>query len=244
MTSAETPSVDELGPIDVLVVAFPGNEFRGEIAPAIGELVANGTVLIIDLVFVKKDADGALEAVELSELSPDEGSGFDDVDGEVGELLTDEDLALAAEALEPNSSAALLVWENVWARRVATAIRAAGGEVIMNERIPHEVVAAAVGSADDGESLGGRRRVGTTRDRTRGPAGADRHRGPDGRGGRDGDGGIGGHDAALAGQGGRPGPDAGLRGTAAPGRAVGRGGGPGRGAAARCPGRGTRPGRT
>jgi Family of unknown function (DUF6325) len=148
----EIPSVDELGPIDVLLLSFPGNQFKGEIAPAIGELVDNGTVRIIDLVFVKKDAAGTLEVVELSELSPEEGSGFDDVDGEVGELLTEEDLALAAEALEPNSSAALLVWENVWARRVAKAIRAAGGEVIMNERIPHEVVAAAVGSVDDGET--------------------------------------------------------------------------------------------
>jgi uncharacterized membrane protein len=152
MTSADTPSVDELGPIEVLALAFPGNKFKGEIAPAIGELVADGIVRIIDLVFVKKDADGTLEVVELSELDSDEGAGFDDVDGEVGELLTDDDVALAAEALEPNSSAALLVWENVWARRVATAIRAAGGEVIMNERIPHEVVAAAIGSADDGES--------------------------------------------------------------------------------------------
>ena len=147
MTSLDPVSVDELGPIDCLVVAFPGNQFKGEIAPAIGELVANGTVRIIDLVFVKKDADGSLEVVELGELSPTEGGPFDDVDGEVGELLSQDDLLLAAETLEPNSSAALLVWENVWARRVATAIRAAGGEVLMSERIPHELVRAAVESA-------------------------------------------------------------------------------------------------
>ena len=151
MTSLDPVSVDELGPIDCLVVAFPGNEFKGEIAPAIGELVANGTVRIIDLVFVKKDADGSLEVVELSELSPAEGGPFDDVDGEVGELLSEDDLLLAAESLEPNSSAALLVWENVWARRVATAIRGAGGEVLMSQRIPHEVVKAAVAGTLGGE---------------------------------------------------------------------------------------------
>jgi hypothetical protein len=146
MTSLDAVSVDELGPIDCLVVAFPGNQFKGEIAPAIGELVANGTVRIIDLVFVKKDADGSLEVVELGELSADEADPFDDVEGEVGELLSQDDLLLAAETLEPNSSAALLVWENVWARRVATAIRNAGGEVLMSERIPHEIVRAAVES--------------------------------------------------------------------------------------------------
>jgi hypothetical protein len=152
MTSLDRVSVDELGPIDCLVVSFPGNQFKGEIAPAIGELVANGTVRIIDLVFVKKDADGSLEVVELGELSADEAGPFDDVEGEVGELLTEDDLLLAAESLEPNSSAALLVWENVWARRVATAIRNAGGEVLMSERIPHEIVRAAVesGSGIDG----------------------------------------------------------------------------------------------
>jgi uncharacterized membrane protein len=150
MASRDSVSVDELGPIDCLLVAFPGNQFKGEIAPAIGELVANGTVRIIDLVFVKKDADGTLEVIEIEEAEPDEGGAFGDVDGDAGELLSEEDMLLAAEGLEPNSSAALLVWENVWARKVATAIRAAGGEVLMSERIPHDIVRAAVeGSAGD-----------------------------------------------------------------------------------------------
>jgi uncharacterized membrane protein len=148
MTSTDT-SLDELGPVDCVVLSFPGNQFKGEIAPAIGELVENGTIRIIDLVFVKKDADGSLEMIELNEIGTEEGGGFDDVEGEVGELLTEDDLDRIGDVLEPNSSAALLVWENVWARKVVAAIRNAGGEVIMSERIPRELVIAAIESAEE-----------------------------------------------------------------------------------------------
>jgi len=135
--------MDEIGPVDYLIVAFPGNDFRGEIAPALGELVGNGTIRIIDLAFVMKDENGAMSALELSELAPDVQSAFDGLGIEVNGLFNEEDLAAAAEELEPGTSAALLVWENVWARRTAQAIRNAGGVVLDIDRLPHDVVQAA-----------------------------------------------------------------------------------------------------
>jgi uncharacterized membrane protein len=133
----------ELGPVDYLIVAFPGNEFRGEIAPALAELVEAGTIRIIDLAFVGKDADGEIVAFELTDLDPEVREGFEKAGIEVSGLFNEDDLMSAGEELEPNSSAALLVWENVWARDVAQRMRDAGGEVLDFERLPHEVVQAA-----------------------------------------------------------------------------------------------------
>jgi hypothetical protein len=133
----------ELGPVDYLIVAFPGNEFRGEIAPALADLVEAGTIRIIDLAFVGKDAEGNVAAFELTDIDPEVREGFEKAGVEVNGLFNEEDLAAAGEELEPNSSAALLVWENVWAQDVAQAMRDAGGEVLDFERIPHEVVQAA-----------------------------------------------------------------------------------------------------
>ena len=133
----------EIGPVDYLIVAFPGNEFRGEIAPALGDLVEAGTIRIIDLAFVGKDAEGNVAAFELTDIDPEVREGFEKAGVEVNGLFNEDDLAAAGEELEPNSSAALLVWENVWARNVAQAMRDAGGEVLDFERIPHEVVQAA-----------------------------------------------------------------------------------------------------
>ena len=134
----------EIGPVDYMIVAFPGNEFRGEIAPALAELVEHGTIRIIDLAFVGKDADGrdrrrsssptsTLRSARASRRPASRSSG----------LFNEDDLMAAGEELEPNSSAALLVWENVWARDVAQKIRDAGGVLLDFERIPHEVVQAA-----------------------------------------------------------------------------------------------------
>jgi hypothetical protein len=133
----------EIGPVDYLIVAFPGNEFRGEIAPALGDLVEAGTIRIIDLAFVGKDAEGNVAAFELTDIDPEVREGFEKAGVEVNGLFNEDDLAAAGEELEPNSSAALLVWENVWARNVAQAMRDAGGDVLDFERIPHEVVQAA-----------------------------------------------------------------------------------------------------
>ncbi|MFJ9944848.1 DUF6325 family protein [Streptomyces erythrochromogenes] len=133
----------DIGPVEYVVIAFPGNRFRGEIAPEIKALVAGGTVRILDLTFIKKDADGSVSFVELDALDPSEASVFDDIEGEVGGLFSEEDLALIAEDLVPNSSAAMLVWEDTWAAGITGAIRRAGGELVAHERIPAAVVERA-----------------------------------------------------------------------------------------------------
>jgi hypothetical protein len=135
--------MEEIGPVDYAIVAFPGNRFRGEIAPALAELVEAGTIRIIDIAFVGKDEGGNAVAMELTELDPDVQEGLERAGIEVSGLFNEEDLMAAAEELEPNSSAALLVWENVWARKVAQAMRDAGGVLLDFERLPHEVVQAA-----------------------------------------------------------------------------------------------------
>jgi len=135
--------MEEIGPVDYAIVAFPGNRFRGEIAPAIADLVEAGTIRIIDIAFVGKDQDGNAVAMELTELDPDVQEGLEKAGIEVGGLFNEDDLMDAADGLEPNSSAALFVWENVWARNVAQAMRDAGGELIAFERLPHEVVQSA-----------------------------------------------------------------------------------------------------
>jgi uncharacterized membrane protein len=135
--------MEEIGPVDYAVIAFPGNKFRGEIAPALAELVENGTIRIIDIAFAGKNADGDAVAFEITELDPDVQKGLEKAGVEVGGLLNDDDLIDIAAGLEPNSSAALLVWETVWARKVAQAMRDAGGELVAFERLPHDVVQAA-----------------------------------------------------------------------------------------------------
>ena len=135
--------MEEIGPVDYAIVAFPGNRFRGEIAPAIADLVDDGTIRIIDIAFVGKDEDGNAIAMELTELDPDVQEGLEKAGIEVGGLFNEDDLMDVAAGLEPNSSAALLVWENVWARKVAQAMRDAGGELLAFERLPHDVVQAA-----------------------------------------------------------------------------------------------------
>lgn len=135
--------MDEIGPVDLAVIAFPGNQFKGEIAPAIGELVDAGTIRVIDIAFVGKNAEGDAVAMELTELDPEVQAGLDKVGVEVGGLFNEDDLMDVAADLEPNSSAAVLVWENVWARKVSQAMRDAGGQLVTFERLPHEVVQAA-----------------------------------------------------------------------------------------------------
>jgi len=133
----------EVGPVDYLIVAFPGNEFKGEIVPALADLVENGTIRIIDLAFVGKNAAGEVVAFELFDLAPDVKKALEDMGVEVSGLFNEDDLMSTGEKLEPDTSAALLVWENVWARNVADALRNAGGVLVDFQRIPHEVVQAA-----------------------------------------------------------------------------------------------------
>jgi hypothetical protein len=133
----------EIGPVEYMVVAFPGNQFKGEIVPALSELVKSGTVRIIDLAFVTKDADGSVAAMEVEDIDSEAGKAFQSLEAEIGELVNQDDLMAVGEVLEANSSAAVLVWEDVWATKLAKAIRDAGGVLLDLERVPHEVVLAA-----------------------------------------------------------------------------------------------------
>ncbi|MBV9338408.1 MAG: hypothetical protein JO243_21180 [Solirubrobacterales bacterium] len=135
--------MEEIGPVDYAVIVFPGSQFKGELAPALADLVEAGTVRLIDVAFVGKDADGDVMAFEVTELDPDVQRGIEALNIDVQGLLNEEDLVAIGRDLEPNSSAALLVWENVWARKVAQTIRDAGGALVAFERVPHEAVQAA-----------------------------------------------------------------------------------------------------
>ena len=138
----------DIGPVDLLIVEFPGNQFKGEIAPALRDLVTDGTVRVLDLLFVYKDADGEVGSVELAGLGPDLQPAFADLDGQLGGGLLDaEDVAQVGADLQPNSSAALIVWENTWAARFVTAMERAGARVVDQARIPAEAVKAALESA-------------------------------------------------------------------------------------------------
>jgi uncharacterized protein DUF6325 len=135
--------MEEIGPVDYAVIAFPGNKFRGEIAPAIADLVDAGTIRVIDVAFVGKNADGDAVAMELMELDPDVQEGLDKAGVVVGGLFNEDDLMDIAADLPPETSAAVLVWENVWARKVTQTMRDAGGQLVTFERIPHDIVQAA-----------------------------------------------------------------------------------------------------
>lgn len=135
--------MSEIGPVEYLIVAFPGNRFKGEIAPALADLVESGTIRIIDIAFAVKDSDGNTAAFELADLDPEVRQGLENIGATSGGLFNEEDLMAAAEELEPDSSAALLLWEDIWAARVADAMRDAGGVLYDFGRIPHEVAQAA-----------------------------------------------------------------------------------------------------
>ena len=130
------------GSVELAVIAFPGSKFKGEIVPALADLVDNGVVEILDLVVVSKGDDGDVLALEISEI--EEGGMFDELEGEAGGLLSEEDLVTAGEVLEPGSTAAVIVWENTWARKLITAIRDAGGELVAHDRLDAETVNMAM----------------------------------------------------------------------------------------------------
>jgi len=134
-----------VGPIEYIVVGFPGNRFNGEIAPELAKLIDSGTIRILDLVFVGKDDNGEVASFEFDQL--DELAPFADLEGEVGGILGQEDIEYAAAALEPGSSAALLVWEDKWATPFVEALRDSGGVLLEGARIPYELVQAALEAA-------------------------------------------------------------------------------------------------
>ena len=131
-----------MGPVEYLIIGFPGNNFTGQIAPALADLIEKKVVRVLDLVFIQKDESGEVLSFEFDQL--DGFAPFADSSGEARGMLTPEDMAHAAEALEPGSSAALLIWEDLWAADLAEAIRAADGVVLEGARVSHDLVETAM----------------------------------------------------------------------------------------------------
>ena len=133
-----------IGPVEYLVVAFPGNKFNGEVAPALRDLIDSNTIRVLDLAFVMKDVDGNVVGAELEDAGSDVMQAFNALTIERGGLLNDGDLVDIGEALDANSSAAILVWEDLWAKRFADAVADSGGVLVDIQRIPRDVVQAAI----------------------------------------------------------------------------------------------------
>ncbi len=129
-----------VGPVEYIAIAFPGNKFSGEIIPAIRELQESGTIRVLDLVIISKDGEGNVAAIELSDASPETQATFAVLGVENKNLLGQEDFEDIGGALEPNSTAALMIWENTWAAEFAKSLRNADGILIANGRIPAALV--------------------------------------------------------------------------------------------------------
>jgi len=147
-------NIDELGPIDYVVVEFPAGEanFNGEMAAELVALANAGTIRLLDLLVVHKDDDGALEAFEVDDL--DEIDELRELETHVAEILAADDVAHLAEAMEPGSTAGVLVWENSWAAPFASAARRSGGQLIATGRIPIQAILASVEAEDAASSEG------------------------------------------------------------------------------------------
>jgi Family of unknown function (DUF6325) len=137
----------EMGPIDYLLVEWPGRQPTGEAAPHLIDLVDRGLIRILDLAFMTKAEDGTIAALEISDLGA-EVAEFAIFEGASSGLLSDDDLNEAASALEPGTSAALLVFENLWAAPFATALRGSGAQLVASGRIPIQDVLAALDAAE------------------------------------------------------------------------------------------------
>ena len=135
-------SVLEMGPIDYIVLEWPGRQPKGDAVPLIIDLVERGIIRVLDIALLVKGDDGSVAAVDLGDL--DEDSGFGVFDGATTGLISQEDLEEAATALNPGTSAAVLVWENVWAAPVAVALRRSGGQLVASGRIEIQAVLAAL----------------------------------------------------------------------------------------------------
>ena len=144
------PSLDELGPVDYVVVEFPAgaSNFTGEMVAELGALVDSGTIRVIDILILTKDADGTVEAAELSDF--DDLGELQAIETELAELLAEEDVENLAAAMDPGSVAGVLIWENLWAAPFASAARRSGGQLIANGRIPIQAIIASIEADDEG----------------------------------------------------------------------------------------------
>jgi len=141
--------LDSLGPIDFVVVEFPANEsnFTGEMVEELLRLVEAGLIRVVDVLILVKDADGVVDALELSDV--DDLGPLEALEAELAELLAAEDVANLAEAMDPGSTAGVLIWENLWAAPFAAAIRHSGGQLIADGRIPIQAIIASIEADTD-----------------------------------------------------------------------------------------------
>ncbi len=142
-------SLDELGPVDYLIVEFPAgaSNFTGEMAAELVALVDAGTIRVIDVLILTKNEDGSVDATELSDV--EELGALQAIETELGELLAEDDVLHLAAAMEPGSTAGVLIWENIWAAPFASAARRAGGQLIANGRIPIQAIIASIEAEDE-----------------------------------------------------------------------------------------------
>jgi len=146
-------SLDLLGPVDYLVVEFPAGEsnFNGEMADALVDLVDAGTIRVIDILILTKDADGEIEAMELSDFG--NLGALQQLETELAELLAADDVVHLAAAMDPGSTAGVLIWENLWAAPFASAARRSGGQLIADGRIPIQAIIASIEADDETEGV-------------------------------------------------------------------------------------------
>ena len=143
-----TDDLDEMGPIDYIVVEFPGSKMNGEAFPHLVDLVDRGIVRILDLVFVTKELDGSVKGIAIADFDDDGELDLAVFEGASSGLISDDDIQEAGGILEPGSSAGILVYENVWAGPFAAAVRRGGGQLVASGRIPIQAMLAALEAAD------------------------------------------------------------------------------------------------
>jgi hypothetical protein len=148
-------ALDELGPVDYVIVEFPAKaaNFTGEMAQELLTLVEKGTIRVIDLIVLTKDDDGSIDAMELEDI--EDLGDLRTLEAELAELLAEEDLANLAAAMDPGSTAGVIVYENLWAAPFASAARHSGGQLIANGRIPMQAILAAIEADEALETTGG-----------------------------------------------------------------------------------------
>jgi uncharacterized membrane protein len=132
------------GPVEVAVISFEGNRFKGEIAPALEEIIDRGIIRIVDLVFISKDLAGRVRNFEVDDTDTGVAGAMSPLAHEIAGLLSEDDIREIGEQLQPNSSAAMIVFEHAWLRRLKEAILNANGRLVAQERIPLEVVERAL----------------------------------------------------------------------------------------------------
>ena len=144
------PTIDELGPVDYLVVEFPPGQqhFDGAMAAELARLVESGTIRVLDLLVLQKNADGSVEGFEIDDL--DELDDLRVIETGIAEILAADDVDHLAAAMEPGTVAGVLVWENTWAAPFASAARRAGGQLIATGRIPIQAIVASFEAEAEG----------------------------------------------------------------------------------------------